>query len=602
MRPKSSVPSSVAEASRSSRDSIDVGEVAMAARHPSPAWMYLRRVFSFVSVIGVSGLVLVAFHNEVISVTRRRLDVEILVLSVALATAMWILASRRQDPTEHVFDTVKSSSDRKAQRPTRTREPVTLKEVQNATREFMARIDEKSVLRLAELMSQSARHILRIQETLECTDSEWTTTTVRTIHTPDDGTLLVPVLRHRKGELIDGLSVEHAGQPMSTLNHTEFLGAIAMVLGTLFQAAFKDKARDRAYSLALRQILEYVGGRSVIGTWEKSQLENAMATLDWTPDEREPEKQVFRDLVSLLEDRFLVIAVISNCRAGERIKVKTKSCVLDRDEDSSIHAWVRRLLGLQRRTYRIAISEANETASYHFYTKSPAGTYYEAPKIEAVFLSGDSSIATQLRADVEIDLKSRVKTSTISGSDSVHVHIADLGEVVTRWGSIRRIEFYLSTNFRERPPGVVGVQWWMSLYILILTWLAGFNYDRIFASGTTSSSQGIDLVWSALFFGVPVLVAPWITSKLIMERLRVISVATYALLVWLIGDAIVTTFLAGIIFVSGAKWSLNVGSGVSVIHVAWAVLMISTAAQSGMSFANLWRKSARLGKARLTSA
>jgi len=567
----------------------------------SSTWTHIRRFSSFgaVALFAVTSLLL--FPSSVVSVTHRYEVVGFATIAFVVVVLIWIFSSKHQDALEHVFDAVKPVTERRVQRPRRTLEPTTMDDIRSAAREFNGRFGESGAAQLATMISQTSKHVVRVQETIECADAEWISTTVRTVHAPISGTVLVPVLRHRKGALVDGLSVEQNGRSVSTLNHIETLGAIAMVLGALFDAAFPSQIGDSTYKSALRNILTAVGGFSVIGSWDKEELEKAVATLDWSEDDRSYEKRAFLDLVRLLEDRFLVIAVIQKCESGERIKVKTKSCVLDPDEDLSWRASLRRSIGLQRRTYRIRITGAEETPSFHFYTKSPEGTYFDAAKLEFGLLVSDDESSSAHVGDIETELKPKIKPSQIFGTDSVHIHIADLGEMSAGRPSLQQIQFTLSTNFREKPPGVVAVQGWMSVYILALTWLAGFNYDRIFSLPFSKSPQGVDLVWSALFFGVPVLVAPWITSRLIMDRIRVISIATYLLLVWLIANSVVTTFLAGIIFVSGAAWSWNIGGQVILNHVAWAVLMVSTATQCGVSCVNLWRKTARLVRARTMS-
>lgn len=523
--------------------------------------------------------IITTFPNQVVSFHHRLLVSVVLWLLFIILLIGAVLASRKVLTDNVRFVQIKENRPTNAGRPPRTEQPASEAEVRLAIQDFSERFQDGNIVQLASIITDPAKYFLRIHETGTFEDNEAISTTVRTIHSTTDGNFLVPILRPTKGELIDGVSVVIDGKSISTLTHNEMLGALSLVVSSVFFSAFPDNHDDPVYVKALWTVLTSIGGRTQIGQWDKEHLDSAIDELKWSSNDKELEKlrKALRLLIRQLENEYIVIAVVQNCKIGDRLKVRVSDCKMKVDTDRKRKNRIRRNLGLQPRTYRFRMPQAAETRSFHFETECPLNTYFSAAGIVGLVTDTDGD------PQLETKLSTLIQHTRIEGQRTAHLYIHDFSSLTARLPESENLRLMLQTDFRERPPGVIGIQIWMSLYLSALTWLAGYDYNNIFGKSQAATSHGIDFVWSALFFGVPVLVAPWVTSKIIMERLSIISSASYALLIWFVINSTLTTFLAGIIFVSGAKWSFTIADFVHIRHGTWTLLMISVGVQLSVS-------------------
>ncbi len=529
---------------------------------------------------------LATFSCPVISIQHKG-TVSVLLWGVfVLLTVISIQLGRIRKSHGNPFVQIKERFPGASNRPIRTEEPASEDDVRFAIREFLDRFKDGNIRQLASVITEPSKHFLRIRETGEFKDNEIVSTTIRTIHSTTRGNFLVPVLRPVKRQLIDGLNVDVDGRPISTLTYIEMMGALSLVVSLVFYSAFPDDHDDALHKRTLWKILTTIGSRTTVGEWDMEQLDEALEQLEWihTNGEVLRVREILRDLIRLFSDNYVVIAVIQNCQVGDRLRVRVKDCRVRTESDGSLKNWLRRNVGLQLRSYRFNLPQAGETRSFHFQTECPSGTFFCHPKLIGWLNNPEHT------PNVEGKISRTIQHTQIEGQQTAHLYVHDLDALTNTLPDTADLLLVLESDFRERPPGVIGVQIWISLYLAGLAWIAGYNYDEIFATGKGLATHGLDVVWSALFFSVPILVAPWITSRIIMERIRIISSATYLLLLWLVLNSVVTTFLAGIVFVSGARWSLQLDGLVSIHHTAWLILMISVGAQLSVSMLYLITK------------
>jgi hypothetical protein len=147
-------------------------------------------------------------------------------------------------------------------------------------------------------------------------------------------------------------------------------------------------------------------------------------------------------------------------------------------------------------------------------------------------------------------------------------------------------------KYREVPPGLMGPLFGVSAWLAAITWIVGVVHDQVF--GTNSGLVG---AWPTLIFGIPALVTGWLLSRATQATVRVISIPSFLVLVWLAANAaalitIVALKSAGI---ETPPWNLDIPFiGVQkVTHPTWVLMMFLTGFNTLIAGSMLLTKSSR---------
>ena len=488
-----------------------------------------------------------------------------------------------------------------------TREPASVEFVKLARSTFLRTSSSRVLAQLLRMVVDPAASVSRITETALYTDEKWVHEITRTLSFSADSPIIAPIMRTRKGQLIDELSVQVNGNPTSTLPFLESQGAVAALIEVLFCQSFPDAYLEESeYAKALDTILMACCSASPVGLEQRTHLDETLRSLQWRRNHPQlfALQEALTQLIGFMLDYYFVF--VHACPENSLpTKIRTSHSTPRSDTLGGLNR-IRMSLGLSVRDAIIELPLATEARSYHFHTTAPDGAYFYNLELHPLALA---------ETDAPIEIKSFAQSRqaipklshTLSGRDFVHVygrHLNGRLEDVTEEGEgrfgrddhsyrpavNRSLNVWLYAQYHERPPGILAVLLPLSAYLAILVWGVGYFHGTVFLGErfhyigqshliipyfdpTIIRSNSSSLT---ILFGIPALVSGWIASRIDGKLLQRISLSSFFLLCWSVFNAGAAVVLA--VSSNTARdpsvWSLP--GGVTLIHGTWAILMIST--------------------------
>jgi hypothetical protein len=530
-----------------------------------PTWLTAARAALSVAV---------CLSVVVVALTLRDHDT----ISITWDTSLWILfaviaVASRLAISDYAFKAWKAH---KATVKKRVASLPSRKTIDFAKSVIAERYNDETIVNLVLLLRDSPGFVSRIREEVTRIDVDFYEVTVkRTLRLDRPGTYLVPVLLQEKGELVQGLSIKVDEEPANTLSFLEGQGAVLAAAEVLAGSAFDDQTLEDL----IEDILMHIAADDPTDpTVVIRSLEDAPLSSGQFADR-------YRDnLIELLaaaaKHHYLLCAV--KVSSGDRILTVEVSARTPRTNslDTPLD-WVRAIFGLRSHRHYFPFAKAWDTVSYHFAASVPDGMYVYDGRFIAVDPTAEHSpvaLSTQAndnRPHVPKALKGR-STSFVS------CYLRDAANLEIDVDGTRRsaADVGLLVDIRERPPGLVEAVTLLSVYLVALTWVAGFHHESIFTGKPNSAA------WSTVLFGIPTLISGWLVARVDRSGLARFGLPTVALSLWLVSNAAIGVFVAafssrGVSATSGSWTAL----GVTLHHPTWALLMLSTAVHSAAAFA-----------------
>lgn len=406
----------------------------------------------------------------------------------------------------------------------------------------------------------------RVSERRLLEDEHASVTLTRTIEgsAPLSNLVLVPVLQVPKGTLVGAMKVtvdERAGRTLT------------MVAGRgILIDAFEDwvaalVADGLATADQMRECLA-VARRWIVADTAASAAERGALLGDF--DEavgfaeragRTPRQRVLlqwaRSLLDTAIAADVIFAIVSEgCAKPRRITVGYE------EPYRKPISGIRRLVGIGRSEFSIDLRGAADADTYHLDIRADPSTYFE----EAIVV-----YAVEPPPPVDTEL---IWVAPLRGDAQAHVYARAFGSRSAGGaiGAAMPESPKVHIRMRERPPGLIGATFALSLWIFLLTWVICALYPALFPI-----LSGAQTVWMTLVLAAPALVTGWLLSRLNADAVRHMSMSAFALIVWLSIDvvAVVTVSALSVSGAAAPAWTVVQGA-LELHHPEWAMLAALT--------------------------
>ncbi|APZ35226.1 hypothetical protein BOH66_13950 [Microbacterium aurum] len=424
-----------------------------------------------------------------------------------------------------------------------------------------------AIMLLARAVVAPASVFTRVSERRSLQDEHAAVTLTRTV----DGTepmkdlVLVPVLHVPKGSLVGSMTVTIDDKPGRTLPMNIGRGVVLRALDYLADAAVADGLASRSdMDECVRAAAPLIVADLPSVEAERMAVLSALKAATRHPRTRRslPRHRTLltwiRSLIDIAMAADVVIAVVEDgCAATHKISV-----AYDEPYGKAI-SWARRFVGIGRSDFSVDLRRAAEADTYHLDIRTESSTYFEEAAVVFAGDEGDTPSDTEL-----------VHVAPLRGDAHAHVHIRSFGDWVRRHdgGASVAETPKLNIRMRERPPGLIGATFALSLWIFLLTWTIAYFHPVLFPA-----VSGAQSAWTALVLAAPALLTGWLLSRLNAEAMRFMSASAFALIVWLSIDvaAVVTISALTLSGAALAPWTLI--DGIVVLqHPEWAILLFLT--------------------------
>lgn len=453
--------------------------------------------------------------------------------------------------------------------------------------------------------------VLRITETAQLGGRDFSTNVKRTVVPPIKWAgrkMYVPVLKPRKGELVDNFNLSVDGKPARTLSHRETVGATLATITTLLtQAAQDTDVPEELWRLLRDAVVEEGPTKPNKRESTLKELKACESTLVNSSDAALIARAALWKLVPDLFDTYLIIAVVPI--NGESLKVETRYTrrrdvyQVPKNKPFPIRWWqwshiqLQLLFGLAVRSDEYLLPQATEAQSYHFRAEAPAGMYVYDVKShwfdEEIKTLSPPFNTSKLARPVAPDWRA----ADTRGLDHLHAYGRDLDvwlnysdETGASTRTSRRVAA-LRFELRERPPGVMFVIALLSVYVAMLAVGIGIGYDVIFgpyatncgaASSAATTTSTTASPWPTILFGVPAIVSGWIVARFTADTVRLVSISTIAITTWAVVNTAYAVALSAIA-ISKPMCPVTGWLGIPAWQPAWCFLVISSCAATVMA-------------------
>lgn len=380
-------------------------------------------------------------------------------------------------------------------------------------------------------------------------------------------TFLLPILRVRRGVLVDNLEVRTPdGQRVSTLNTNEYCGVIRSLITiyTLALAETEDLSDQQQEGIA--EIVRQAHFIAASGDEEPANddplpwLEAIAVPTRYGPDSERA--AAWRESRSRLDqfcravrDAYIVFVPVEG-RPSARVVLDYVYTNPHRLSTLGARDRLRYGLGLRPHEHRLSLSEHRWSQSYHLEFWAPYNQYVQKCVVRPLKPRPTGAAAGNI-----VDYAA----SGVHGCDYAHVYVREGGRERIR----DRAELAVELDCREKPPGMLGNVAAIALAEAVLIWVIGIRHDFYFGSGTNANLVN-DL--PALLLAAPGVVAGWLGTQISAERLRSTSMATMVGLIVCGLIAIGSTGLA-LLKTSGGSFA----SWLHVEHPTWVAFMLVSA-------------------------
>ncbi|HLK13358.1 MAG TPA: hypothetical protein VKT78_01010 [Fimbriimonadaceae bacterium] len=218
-----------------------------------------------------------------------------------------------------------------------------------------------------------------------------------------------------------------------------------------------------------------------------------------------------------------------------------------------IKDFLRVLLGIRPYVYRVILSYAAQTSSYHVRFSGPDDQYVSRLEVDALTNRKPSH-----HAPVDNDVAERGSYLVVSQSDDSattsfrHVYVRPLavasGETVEG-----PTELVLRVGLRERPPGLIGLALLIGAIQIMTQAVVLWKYDAIFPG-----SGNADI--AALLLAFPAIVSGWIANQIGPGRLQRMPLA-----------AVIGVVTNGVGAITATLFALLAAERVEAVNPTWHV-------------------------------
>lgn len=401
----------------------------------------------------------------------------------------------------------------------------------------------------------------------------------------EERTFLLPVLRLRRGVLVDNLEIKtHDGRQLNALNINEYYGLIEFLVKLNFlaltettvlseeaqkginklvlQARFAADRPDEDESVSERT-LAWVEEIPIPPSWTDTQ-ERYKAWHEW--------KERYHDFCRAISEAYIVFVPFDG-RPDQRVVLDclyTEPARLSR-RGFGLRDRTRYHLGLRPHEHRFVLRDHRWVQSYHLEFTAPYDQYVHECYVRGLTEDEDPASAGNLVT---------YSANGLQGSDYAHIYVREVGREKKR----ERSELAVELDCREKPPGMLGNVMVIALTEAVLIWVIGWHHNRYF--GHRADNVTADL--PALLLAAPGLVVGWVGVQITGERLRSTSLAT-----------IFGLILCGLIAIFSTALALFKATGAGfpgrphIDHPYWLALMLISAVVAIDLFLRLWIKSRR---------
>lgn len=434
----------------------------------------------------------------------------------------------------------------------------------------------------------------RVSERRVLEDERASVTVARTIEGSESlgGLLLIPVLRVPKGQLLGSLTVTVDDKSARTIPMSAARGTVIRALRSLVLSVAEADGTD------LRALLAFTNNatRAILSD-SPTDLETRqgwLADLDRQVAVAVDYAERLEWLRSLADIAMTTDVIFAVCPGG---CTSTKKVVVAYEEPYGVPVRTavrraRRFVGIGLADFKIDLHRASEAPTFHLDVRGAVGTYFE--QADVVFPSGASDVATpESRPEL-------LHVSPLRGDPHVHLYWREFGGwAAATQNSPAPGTPRLHLRLRERPPGLTGPTFALSLWICLITWTVAYFYPVLFRSSATPNQSA----WTTLILAAPALLTGWLLSRLNADTVRVMSLSTFVLILWLSINVASTVTVAALTMSSVQFGALVPFLGITIYHLDWVLLLLSTLAHlvaSGILFAGRGLRYARTINERVT--
>ncbi len=443
----------------------------------------------------------------------------------------------------------------------------------------------------------------RVTEKLTLHDEYIVSSTIREMVLPPDPdrasvSVLVPILRSRKGIINDGVTTTAEGGSARVLTYRETIGVLAVTIDRLYRSAYVA-----APSITQRQRAVVAAAWAVAFSQHRGRAARIRDVIEQadvcgaavSPDRR---SELIHLLNALSGSTFLVAHVSG--APGTCVEVTLTRSERRTDHLRGFLDQVRIFLGLRVRTYLLPLPHLFTAPSVHVEATAPDGLYLAGRQV-LVQAARDTMPITPVVASAAREPIAAF--SDTLGLATVHLLARDLDykTLTARTGApattdprgvrARPVSAFMALDFREVPPGLLGPITLLSSALTFLVWLIGYHHDQVFGSVDPSGAVGGKVGLVTLALSVPAILSGWLVSRFDEKALKRSSLATIIAMLTLLLISVGAVSLAAI------KASVQLADtrdldvfGVFHVHVShphWALLMVAALAHTLLCLAHL---------------
>lgn len=399
----------------------------------------------------------------------------------------------------------------------------TIPEIKRAMREAAKKYSPEVLDLFSLILQDSSRYMTRVSEQIElrrgCLGQEvimdfaLNDETVEVIQGSHEQMILVPLMRLKKGAVLDNLKLYNSeDHHVSALLREEVYGLLAYVISNLFRLAYVPDSPGEAPRGLVRvedgllwSLIQLVCHPECASEKEKAGI---LGLLGIASSDEQDAIQHLRDFCEFFADNYLIV-VEAELPSGSRMSMKYFRTL---PVYGLTATWIDRLrvrLGLSPFRFTVPLTRAFDAPSYHFSMMGVHGQYLA----NQVLIDSPSGQVIRQERFANVSPRPYLAAKYDSGLPYAHFYARGLcrsTEVVNMW---TRVEF------DEIPPGALGGAAVVSAACAVLIW-----FFTLIQPGLRSGQQ-ITTDLPALLLAVPAFAATWIGQS--AERVQRSSVATY---------------------------------------------------------------------------
>lgn len=289
------------------------------------------------------------------------------------------------------------------------------------------------------------------------------------------------------------------------------------------------------------------------------------------------------ELLDVLSSRFAIWCRFTRRKDSRYYRVEAEYSLPEYRDFLDSSSKRRARYGLTPRKIYYRAELARQTAGYSFDFKLGENLYF----YDGTVITVSSELARKpRRTDREVKLED---FKSVDGIGAPAVEMAGIGtsRAQARARDLHRLESekdkgknvsivpYIAAEFREIPPGNLGLVLGLALYVTVLALLVGVNYPAVVYSRNPSGGTVFSQAWVTILGTVPAIISAWIISKF-SEGIPRASATTVAMMLWGVLNAFFLVVLSALAAIRRGRIVVDFHDGSSIASMSWMVLMCST--------------------------